>query len=364
MITVLFHLHHLYYLPQFLPVAQAMERDGNFKVFYSTVIDNSRNDHKWTCKIIGDLGGNFITAESEKERIEKILKPNFDVVVFGKSGGAEKYCNPSALAVLLYHGIGVKKCYYTDYNPRIDVRYIESQYRLDELRRRGIMTELVVTGFPKLDLLGDRTAREQYFEKYRLHNNRPTILYAPTFYPSSIEVFGEILAEQTRDFNLLVKLHHFAWLMKKYHHQRELWQVLSQKYEHVRLVPVEEYNIVPFFSCSDVLLTEASSTAFEYLATGKPVIVADFVKLRWKHRLFRKSFERRRLDATIIDELDFAYHLEKPHELGKVLQAALSDSQNKKALISLKRDLLLGTVDGKAAARVITDLKQRLQARR
>jgi len=359
--TVLFHLHHLYYLPQFLPVAQAMERDGNFEVFYSTVIDKSRDDYEWTRKIIGDLGGNFISADDEKERVGKILEHNFDVVVFGKSNGAEKYCNPSTLAVLLYHGIGVKACYYTDFNPRIDVRYVESQYRFDELRRRNVQTDLIVTGFPKLDLLADISAKKDYLEKYKLTPDKSTILYAPTFYPSSIEVFGETLAGQTYDYNLVVKLHHFAWLMKKYRHQRRLWQALSRKYEHVRLMPVEEYNIVPLFAFSDVLLTEASSTAFEYLAVERPIIIADFIKLRWKHHLFRGRFERQRLDSAIIDELNFAYHLEQPQDLLRVLETALNDTEKKKQLLSQKRNLFLGNMDGKAAERVVADLKRRLK---
>jgi len=361
MVTVLFHLHHLYYLPQFLPVAQAMERDGNFEVFYSTVIDKSRDDYEWSRRIIGEFGGNFITAANEKERIEKILRQNFDVVVFGKGSGAEKYCHPSALAVLLYHGIGVKACYYTDFNPRIDVRYVESRYRFDELKRRNVQTELVLIGFPKLDPLRESAEHERYLEKYRLKNDRPTILYAPTFYPSSIEDFGETLAEQTRDYNLVVKLHHFSWLMQKYRHQRELWQALEQKYEHVRLAPVEEYNIVPLFSCSDLLLSEASSTAFEYLATDRPIIIADFVRLRLHHRLFRKNFERQRLDSAIIEELDFAFHLEQPQDLRRVLKLALADTGQKKPLMIQKRDLFLGNVDGKASERVVADLKKRLK---
>ncbi len=338
-----------------------MERDGKFEVFFSTVIDKSRDDYEWTRKIIGEAGGNFITAVSEKERIEKILKQKFDVVVFGKSNGAEKYCRPASLAVLLYHGIGVKACYYNDYNPRIDVRYIESQYRFDELKRRKIPTELVVSGFPKLDLLFKNDDKEQFFGKYRLKNDRPTILYAPTFYPSSIELFGETLARQTHDYNLIVKLHHFAWLMKKYRHQCKLWQALERKYEHVRLIPVEEYSVVPFFNCSDVLVTEASSTAFEYLATGRPIVIADFVHLRWKHRLFRKQFEKQRLDSAIIEKLDFAYHLEQPQDLSSVLDKAVSFAEQQKPLLAEKRDLFLGKVDGQAAGRVVADLKNRLK---
>ena len=361
MVKILFHLHHLYYLPQFLPVAQAMERAGNFDVFYSTVIDKSCTDYEWTRKIIGDLGGNFITADGEKERIEKILQQNFDVVVFGKSSHAQRYCNPSALAVLLYHGIGVKSCYYTDYHPRINVRYVESQYRLDELKRRGVTTELVVIGFPKLDPLFDVQSDQSTLKIAGLDPDKPTILYAPTFYPASIEVFGDSLAELTAGCNLIVKLHHFSWLLKKYHSHLELMQNLSKKYAHVHLIPPEQYNIVPLYKIADLLLTEASSTAFEYLATGKPVIVCDFYRLRLKHRLFYHSFQQSRLDTEILPLLDFTYHIEKFQQLPSAIRKAVAESAEYRQKIAGKAEYFLGNLDGKASQRIVQDLLIRLK---
>ncbi|RKY51708.1 MAG: hypothetical protein DRP89_08810, partial [Candidatus Neomarinimicrobiota bacterium] len=321
-LSILFNVHHLYYLPQFLPVAKAMEKDGSFDIWYSAYIDKKRMDYGLIKKIIREYNGQFIDAESEVERSRKILDRNFDVTFFGKSSHAEKYCSKDTLAVLLYHGIGVKSCYYTDYNPRIDVRYVESKYRLNRLEKKNINTELIVTGFPKLDPLFEDSDYRSILKELSIDTSKPIVLYAPTFYPSSIEVFGERIAELTEDFNLIVKLHHFSWILKKYRHQRELFLKLSESYSHVKLLPVEEFNIIPFFKISDVLLSEASSTVFEYLATGKPSIVCNFYHLRRKHKVFYKKFQKSRMDTEIIRHLDFSYRLEQTKNLAGIVKKA------------------------------------------
>lgn len=358
-LSILFNIHHLYYLPQFLPVAKVMEKDGSFDVWYSAYIDRKRTDYSLVKKVIGEYNGQFINAESETERRRKILDINFDVTFFGKSSHAEKYCSKGTLAVLLYHGIGVKSCYYTDYNPRIDIRYVESKYRLDSLEKKNINTELIVTGFPKLDLLLEDFDEGKILKKLSIDTSKPIVLYAPTFYPSSIEVFGERIAELTEDINLIVKLHHFSWVLKKYRHQREMFLKLNERYSHIKLLPVEEFNIIPFFKISDVLLSEASSTVFEYLATGKPSIVCDFYHLRRKHKIFFKKFQKSRMDTEITKYLDFAYRLQDPDELPLTIEKSLSKRKQNSQLLEKRKELFLGATDGKASKRVVEDIKKR-----
>jgi hypothetical protein len=360
-IRVLFDIRHLYYLPQFLPVAQAMERDDSFEVYYSAYIDKARRDQQLIKKAILTFSENFIDAKNEKSRRAKIMSLNFDVTIFGKSAHADEYCSANTIAILLYHGIGVKSCYYTDYHPRIDVRYVESRYRLDELKRRGITTELVVSGFPKLDPLFDVQSDRSILKIPGLDPEKPTILYAPTFYPASIEVFGDSLAELTTGCNLIVKLHHLSWLLKKYRRHLELMQNLSEKYAHVHLIPPEQYNIVPLYKIAGLLLTEASSTAFEFLATGKPVIICDFYHLRLKHRLFYNSFRKSRLDTEILPLLDFAYHIKAPRQLPNVVQKAIIESAEYKQKIAGKAEFFLGNLDGKASQRIVQDLLTRFK---
>ncbi len=357
--SVLFQIHHLYYLPQFMPVAQALEADGNFEVWFSPVILSDRRDYELTCRILKQQNLRLLTAEREKDRIAQILARNFDVTVFGKSNHAERYCSSQTLAVLLYHGIGFKSCYYTDYNLRLNVRYVEGPYRLGELQKYNYQTELVETGFPKLDILKQIDA-DALRQKLDLSSGLPTILYAPTFYPSSIEVIAEQLAQISVNFNLIVKLHHFSWLLPKYRHQVNLWQQLSARYAHIRLLPVEEYNIVPYFLVSDLLLTDGSSTAFEFLTVEKPVVLAQCYHLRWKHRLFRNRFYQSRMDSAIESQLDFAYRLTATDQLAMTLEEALRDREGRLPLIREKKALHLGQVDGESSQRVVADLKRRL----
>lgn len=316
-IKVLFNLHHLYYLPQYIPVLNEMKENPRFDIYFSAFIDKDKTEYELITKVIRDWKNKFITGSTEKERIKNILNKNFDITIFGKSAHAEDYCSENTIAVLLYHGIGVKSCYYTDYNPRIDVRYIEGDYRLKEFARRGIDTELVVTGFPKLDIMAKDNAALK--SKLNLNPDKSTILYAPTFYPSSIEVFGENLAKMTMEYNLIIKLHHFSWVFNKYQHQKELLLKLAEKYNHVTLMPVEFTNSAELYNLSDVLLTEASSTLFEYLATGNPVIVCDFYHLRWNHRLFPSRFNKR-MDSEIANQMDFVYKLKSPDKLERILK--------------------------------------------
>jgi len=360
-ISVLYNLHHLYYLPQFLPVIREMEKRGRFDLYFSAVIDKGGIDHQLIKQAFAAIPGTFIDAKSEKARQKEILARNFDVTVLGKSGHADEYCSANTLAVLLYHGIGVKSCYYTDYNPRINVRYVEGRYRFDELKRRGVSTELVVTGFPKLDSLFESDNEAAILSELNLDPNRATILYAPTFYPSSIEVLGESIGELTADYNLIVKLHHFSWMLKKYRHQKELFQKLSRKYSHVHLLPVEKYSIIPFFKPADILLTEASSVAFEFLATGKPVVISDICYLRKKHRIFHRQFQKKRLDTEMQRLLNFAYHFDNVSRLPGILKTAIKEKNDFKNRTEDLPEKFLGILDGNASRRIVDDLIERLK---
>jgi len=357
---VLFNLHHLYYLPQFIPIVDEMAKNERFDIYFSAFIDKEGIEYNLIAKVLSNWNEKFITGETEVERIQNILNKKFDITIFGKSAHAEKYCTHETIAVLLYHGIGVKSCYYTDYNPRIDVRYIEGEYREKEFERRQIDTNLVVTGFPKLDIM--QKDNSELKKKLDLDPNKKTILYAPTFYPSSIEVFGEQLGELTKEFNLIVKLHHFSWVFKKYQHQRTLLEKLAIKYKHIRLIPLEFTNIAELYNLSDVLLTEASSTLFEYLATENPVIVCDFMHLRWNHRLFPSRFTKR-MDHEINSQLDFVYNLKKPGNLSELANKAIIEQPVRAKLLRKRQKEILGIVDGKAAERVVMDLIKRIHSK-
>lgn len=140
----------------------------------------------------------------------------------------------------------------------------------------------------------------------------------------------------------------------KFKGQIDLAKRMENEYDHIRFLGPEVYNIVPFYSAADVLITEASSTIYEMMAIDKPVILAKFYKLRLSHRLFRNRLYKRRLNEEMSEGMtDFCIQLEEPNELPNALQTAFYNhdpndkndpSINKKCFINLMGKLLCAFV--------------------
>ena len=356
MFKVLFNVEHVYYLPQFAPVAERMTETGIFEVYLSAGARNKAEYRR--IKEFAELKGyRFIDCDSEKERRKKLVKGNFDVVVFGKSAHAGKFCSRDSLAVLLYHGIGFKKCYYTDYDPRIDVRYVESNYRAKILKSYNYRYDVVVTGFPKLDpLFCGRSGGSQTEIK-----KASSILYAPTFYPSSIELFAPYLLKLQEKYTVYVKPHQFTFTLKKYRRQKELLTALSRERNNIKLLDFDALNIVEYYRAVDVLITDFSSTAFEFLATEKPVVLCNFYKLRFKHRIFKRWFWNSRMDKEIFKFIDFAYIANDPRKAFELVYDVENFEKEKLPLMKKRKEMFLGRVDGKASERVVEDILRRLR---
>ncbi|MBO8130372.1 MAG: CDP-glycerol glycerophosphotransferase family protein [Candidatus Marinimicrobia bacterium] len=356
LIKVLFNVEYIYYLPQFLPVAKEMEKSGEFEIFF-TASNSKFVDYAMIKKIVHGNRYHFIESESEGDKIKKIRSENFDVTVFGRSAHAKKYCSEKTMAVLLYHGIGFKKCYYTDYDSRIDVRYVESEYRREQLLKYNYRYDIVVTGFPKLDLLLDSSVTADI----KINNQKPVLLYAPTFYPSSIEHVAKYLPFLSDVYNVVIKPHQFTFTMKKYEKQKNILIDVSKKGKDIYLIDYGEFNIIPYYKISDVLLSDYSSTVFEYLATEKPIILCDFYKPRWKHRIFRSFFWSSRMDKEIFKYIDFAFVLKKPEDIYKVVDSLTEFETKKLDRIRERKEMFLGKVDGKTSIRIVEDIIKRVK---
>ena len=180
---------------------------------------------------------------------------------------------------------------------------------------------------------------------------------------------GNHLATQTTDYNLIIKLHMWVYYLEhwggfNFGAQMKLAERLNAQYEHVRLLPPEQYNIVPYLEAADVLVSEASSTLYEMMALDKPVIVNRFYKLRLSHRLFRNRLFRKRLDAKMNDDTRATcYELNSPRQLGERLAEALSpDDPFAEARATTKREML-GPLDGQSSMRIRDILLARLSSR-
>ena len=184
--SVLFECHHLYYLPQLLPVIKELQRRGRYRLAASMPRTVNADEQARFKEAIDALGIELIAADTEDNRLTQLASRAFDVIIVGNVGRLERIAGTHSLAVMVYHGIGLKSSYYRDMSPRIDLLAVESDARLDTWRQMGVSSGVVV-GMTKLDpLTTEPDRRVETLTGLGLDPQRQTVLYAPTFYPSSL----------------------------------------------------------------------------------------------------------------------------------------------------------------------------------
>jgi len=127
------------------------------------------------------------------------------------------------------------------------------------------------TGWPKLDPVynnkwnfNDR--KSHLIDQYDLNPELPILLYAPTFptkYTSAPDLHDSIKNLNNGKFNWIIKFHP---LMDK------LIQGQYKQLENKNLRVVDELNILPIMAGSDLLITDTSSVAYEFLSFDRPLI--------------------------------------------------------------------------------------------
>ena len=368
-ISILFDVYHLYHLAQFDPLIDLLENDNRFKIFFSTSSKNRKEEIEICTSILNERKGSFIFHENEDIRKTEIKKLNLDVFICGWSRyEIESYVSKTTLVIMIYHGIGVKPSYWRDNNKRLDVRFVEGQYRIDQLRKHGVDTDLVLTGYIKLDSLFNENSN--YFKEKEellgLDESKKTILYAPTFYPSSLEKLGLSLGDITSSYNLIIKPHMWTYYLDSFggislKGQRNLIFKLIDQFDHIRLLEPAEYNVTPYYKISDLLLTDASSTIYEMIALSKPVVVNRFYHLKLSHRIFQKRLYKRRLDKEMNDEVEkFCFLADNVKQLPIAIEKALNQNNKNKVLIKEYQKKMLYKLDGSASIRARDEILKRM----
>ena len=337
---ILFDAQHLYYLPQFIPVYEALAARGASCGFVlhrqAQALDQLEQvlrEAPWPARLV---------APEELPALYAAERP--DWIVFGNHCRFRGELPEGTRTALLYHGIGVKACYYEPRLAEMDLRFVEGPYRLRELQRRYPQARFADVGFPKLDPLLPAAPRPA--------GGRPVLLYAPTFYPSSIELMPEDWPEAFPDCDILLKPHFFSMTMPAYRRQRARLEALAARYDHVSLAGAADYSLLPYMARADLLISEASSALFEFAALDRPVVWLDFFKLRWTYRGPLRFRFNRRMDRTILQYADVAAHVDSPKALARVVRGELERPERLAEARARTTVELIGPVDGQASRRI------------
>ncbi len=370
---VLIDSFHLYHLPQMEPVAKLLIKNPNFDVYFSTSHNIEIEERKLTLKIFDKNNWKYIIGNDEEDRKKQINKLNPDVFICGWSRyPIQEFCGPNTICCMIYHGIGIKPSYYRDHNKRLDIRFIEGSFREKQLRNYGVESDLELVGFAKIDPLfnGEIGSQAEILEQLCLDPSKKTILYAPTFYPSSFEIFGLDLIKLTEKYNLIIKLHQWIYFKSNFagmnfKKQKKLINKIEKRFPAVKIIMPEDYNIVPLYRAADVMLTEASSTIYEMMALQKHVIICDFYKKKFSHRISEKRMFKRRLDIDMKSDLyDFCYHIKSPKELPDALDKCFNKPDPFIKIRNKYIEKMLYKIDGKASDRIVEAIIKHLKNRK
>lgn len=362
MTKVLFENHHLYYLANFLPIIEEMRRRGDYEIVASipTMMEQKeKNIFHAACQ---QLHIETVDGDDENDRINSLKRAKCNVVVVGNVGQLNPIVRSDTLAVMVYHGIGLKQSYYNDIDERIDLRSVESEPRLNELKSHGHFN-LILTGFTKCDPLALSIGKEGFnLEALGLNPNQKTILYAPSFYPSSLDQLLPVLGKLSFEINIIVKLHNFSWYQDRYLYQSKAMDKLAGEYSNIHLAPPEDYNIIPYYGIADLLVSDISSTMFEYLYLNRPIIMAECFTLRLKHRVLKKRYLKK-LDLERMEGIDFTFRLLNSDDLPALVYHALEYPKDLEAERLAAQTEYLYKVDGQASARLVDAIEAKLAGR-
>jgi len=355
-IKTLFIIGHQYHRAALDPVYRCMKERGHYDISFTCTDEKER---RW-----------LFFPRSLRKDVEAQLrevglkvtqeKRGFDVIVTGDIfKDASGYGD--SLLCFLNHGTGIKTILYRLLAKHKDTSYaifVEGEYRKRRIEEFGVKgsSEIHVVGYPKLDpIFRGELDRDAIMRTWNLDPARPTVLFAPTYKPTCIDKVREEILPATVDYNLLIKLHHYSWRGKyapHWHHK--IYERAVGAYDHARLIPPEEHNIIPFIFVADTMISEASSTIFEFLALGKIGIIFDLDCDRLKHHDGMPILDednRRFLEGAFI-------HIRNPEEIRDAVGQALKPGDEMRARIEKYRNELFYNLDGKASERMVDTIER------
>jgi CDP-glycerol glycerophosphotransferase (TagB/SpsB family) len=359
MIKLLFEVGHLYHRAVFDPLYRVLRQDPRYEMAFVCSFDAERYFGLFTRSLKRQIEARF---RSEGLPVAEDTH-GFDVVIVGDTVRDPRRYGRTLLC-LVNHSTGIKNMLYRNLKTHSRTRYqifVEGKYRAERIRQAGAegKSTIHIVGMTKFDPLfwPEFPKRAMILKRLGLDPDKPTVLFAPTYKPSCIEVVREQILTETRDYNLIIKLHHYSWRGKyapHWHHR--LYEQAVPRYPHAVLIPEADYNILPYLYAADTIVSEASSTMLEFLALNKTGII---VVLPGEHLTHHNgtpllSEEPRQFLAGAF------LHIHHPSEIGEAVAMALRDDPERREAARRYRDDFYFALDGRASQRVKTTIERLL----
>jgi len=202
---------------------------------------------------------------------------------------------PNALKIFFDHSMCNTKYsfhpkeYYNNYNIYCVTGKLNKEKVIKRINELDLNNKIKVTdiGFPKTDKLfnGNLPCKIKVFSKINLEADKKTILYAPSWEKGlSLREYGIDLIKSildNKELNLIVKLHPVSLISKNddnynfYTGGLDWLENISKFKHHSNFVFINDMKIDEYLYISDIMITDLSSAALEFLVLDKPVIYLD-----------------------------------------------------------------------------------------
>jgi hypothetical protein len=182
-----------------------------------------------------------------------------------------------AKSIEMFHGLSFRNRAVRSEKATYDHYFVLGPYQHRRLTERNVLGEGdsrgVVVGFPKTDRLLDGSLdRHAILSESGFRGDRPVLLYAPTgARNNSLETFGEEmirLLAANGDYDLLVKPHDHPKVSIDWYQR-----LAPLESDHLRLVRAPD--AMPALFAADLLISDASSIANEFLLLDRPLVFLD-----------------------------------------------------------------------------------------
>jgi len=174
----------------------------------------------------------------------------------------------------IFHGYAAEKKDHWVIRRYLDMYLTQGPFftkEFDRLSKQYKDFEVVETGWPRQDwIFNNLHTYDDYREQLlKEHNKSKIVLYAPTFSPSltSLPSIKDALIKlaKEKDIVLLFKFHPLT----KQEWVDEYKQIAT---EIPNIVWIDDHNVTKYMLASDVMISDTSSTVYEFLLLDKPVI--------------------------------------------------------------------------------------------
>ncbi|MBQ3657507.1 MAG: CDP-glycerol glycerophosphotransferase family protein [Bacteroidales bacterium] len=242
----------------------------------------------------------------------------------------------SGVKIQIFHGYAAEKKDHWVIRRYFDTYFTQGPFftaGFEKLAKKYKDFEVLETGWPRQDWIfqhkNDFEAQKQ--ELLKKHGKKELVLYAPTFSPSltSLPKFKEGLVDfvNKQDVLLILKFHPLT---------KQEWndEYKALAANHDNILWIEDYTVTKYMLMADAMISDTSSTIYEFLLLDKPVITLDAVAkdIYWKNitdpMQLSKAYDEIKTDGKLTELRQWIIKNYDPYNDGNVAKRMLEGAKD------------------------------------